>query len=60
MNSVVSIGKDAGGNPTTVMAKFTATDEDSTATGDSIAYDLWYDDGTDTEDTERNDAYAGR
>ena len=39
----VSIGQDAGNNPTTIPARFTASDEDSAATGDAIAYDLWYD-----------------
>ena len=60
VGSVVSIGKDpGGGSPTTIPAIFTALDEDTVDAWNNIAYDLWYDDGTDTEDTERNDAYAG-
>ena len=43
VGTVVSIGQDAGNNPTTIPARFTASDEDSAATGDAIAYDLWYD-----------------
>ena len=41
MGTVVSIGQDAGSNPTTIPATFTASDEDSAATGSAIAYDLW-------------------
>ena len=43
VGTVVSIGQDAGNNPTTIHARFTASDEDSVATGNAIAYDLWYD-----------------
>ena len=43
VGTVVSIGQDAGKNPTTIPARFTASDEDSAARGNSIAYDLWYD-----------------
>ena len=43
VGTVVSIGQDAGNNPTTIPARFTALDEDSAATGNAIAYDLWYD-----------------
>ena len=43
VGTVVSIGQDAGNNPTTIPARFTALDEDSAATGDAIVYDLWYD-----------------
>ena len=43
VGTVVSIGQDAGNNPTTIPARFTASDEDSALTGDAIAYDLWYD-----------------
>ena len=42
VGTVVSIGQDAGKNPTTIPARFTASDEDSAATGNDIAYDLWY------------------
>ena len=55
----VKVGQDAGGNPSTRSAQFEATDEDSAATGNEIVYDLWYDDETDPEDTELNDAYIG-
>ena len=48
VRTVVSIGQDAGNNPTTIPARFTASDEDSAATGDAIAYDLWYDHDDDT------------
>ena len=43
IGTVVSIGQDAGNNPTSIAAGFTASDEDSAATGNAIAYDLWYD-----------------
>ena len=43
VGTVVSIGQDAGNNPTTIPARFTASDEDSALTGDAIVYDLWYD-----------------
>ena len=43
VGTVVSIGQDAGNNPTAIPARFTASDEDSGATGNAIAYDLWYD-----------------
>jgi hypothetical protein len=49
VGTVVSIGQDAGNNPTTIPARFTASDEDSAATGDAIAYDLWYDHDDDAE-----------
>ena len=41
VGTVVSIGQDAGNNPTATEATFTASDEDSAATGNEIAYDLW-------------------
>ena len=41
VGAVVSIGQDAGNNPTATEATFTASDEDSAATGNEIAYDLW-------------------
>ena len=50
VGTVVSIGQDAGSNPTTVPAIFTASDQDSAATGNAIAYDLW----------KGGDAYAGK
>ena len=49
VGTAVSIGQDAGNNPTTIPARFTASDEDSAATGDAIAYDLWYDHDDDAE-----------
>ena len=58
-DETVKVGQDAGGNPSTRSAQFKATDEDSAATGNVIVYDLWYDDETDPEDTELNDAYTG-
>ena len=48
VGTIVSIGQDAGNNPTSIPARFTALDEDSAATGDAIAYDLWYDHDDDT------------
>ena len=53
----VSIGQDAGNNPTSINAIFTAIDEDTRDDWDNIAYDLWYDD--DDEDTDKNNAYSG-
>ena len=45
VGTVVSIGQDAGNNPRSIPATFTASDEDSAETGNEIAYDLWsYDD----------------
>ena len=61
----VSIGQDAGNNPTSIPAIYTATDQDSAATGNVIVYDLWYDDdeqdsdGDPTNDTAKDDAYSG-
>ena len=49
VGTVVSIGQDAGNNPTSIPATFTASDEDSAATGNTIAYDLWYDHDGDDE-----------
>ena len=42
-DSTVKIGKDSGGNPNPAVAKFTATDEDSAATGNAISYQLLHD-----------------
>ena len=49
IGTVVSIGQDAGNNPTAINATFTASDEDSVARGNAIAYDLWYDHDNDDE-----------
>ena len=49
VGTVVSIGQDAGSNPTSIPATFTASDEDSAYTGNDIAYDLWYDHDGDDE-----------
>ena len=49
VGTVVSIGQDAGNNPTSIPAGFMASDEDSAATGNAIAYDLWYDHDGDAE-----------
>ena len=49
VGTVVSIGQDAGNNPTSIPATFTASDEDSALTGNTIAYDLWYDHDGDDE-----------
>ena len=43
VGTTVSIGQDAGNTPTTIPAMFAAMDEDNDATGNDIAYDLWYD-----------------
>ena len=45
VGTTVSIGQDAGSNPTSIPAIFTADDDDSAATGNAIAYDLWDEDG---------------
>ena len=57
VGTVVSIGQDAGNNPTSRPATFTATDEDSAARGNDIAYDLWY---FANEDDEDPSLYAGQ
>ena len=59
VESIVKIGKDAGGNPATVNAIFAATDEDTKAAFRGTAYDLWYDADTTDDDDEFTDAYAG-
>ena len=59
VRSIVKIGKDAGGNPATINAIFTATDEDTKADFRGTAYDLRYDAVTTDDDDEFNDAYAG-
>ena len=58
IGTVVSIGQDAGNNPTAINATFTASDEDSVARGNAIAYDLWYDDPDDDPDAGL-ELYAG-
>ena len=58
VGTVVSIGQDAGNSPTSIPAMFTASDEDSAATGNSIAYDLWFDDPDDSPDAGL-ELYAG-
>ena len=66
IGTVVSIGQDAGNNPTSINATFTATDEDSADTGKVIVYDLWYDDndqdadGDATNDADKDDAYVNK
>ena len=57
VGSIVKVGKDAGGNPSTKNAIFAAMDEDTKADFLGTAYDLWYDD--DDEDEEFNNFYAG-
>ena len=59
VNSIVKIGKDAGGNPATTNAVFAATDEDTKNEFRGTAYDLFYDADTDDDDEELTDAYAG-
>ena len=56
--SIVKVGKDAGGNPSTKNAIFAAMDEDTKAAFRGTAYDLWYDADT-TDDDEFTDSYAG-
>ena len=58
VGAVVSIGQDAGNNPTASPARFTASDEDNADTGNAIAYDLWYDDPDDDPDAGL-ELYAG-
>ena len=58
VGSIVKIGKDAGGNPSTKNAIFAAMDEDTKAIFRGTAYDLWYDADT-TDDDEFTDSYAG-
>ena len=57
--AIVKIGKDAGGNPSTVNAVFPATDEDTKSEFQGTAFDLWYDADTTDDDDGFNDAYAG-
>ena len=58
VGSIVKIGKDAGGNPSTRNAIFAAMDEDMPAKFRGTAYDLWYDADT-TDDDDFTDSYAG-
>ena len=58
VGSIVKIGKDAGGNPSTKNAIFAAMDEDTKAINLGTAYDLWYDADT-TDDDDFTDSYAG-
>ena len=58
VGSIVKIGKDAGGNPSTKNAIFAAADEDTKAINLGTAYDLWYDADT-TDDDDFTDSYAG-
>ena len=58
VGAVVGIGQDAGNNPRSIPATFTASDQDSAATGNSIAYDLWHDDPDDDPDAGL-ELYAG-
>ena len=58
VDSIVKIGKDAGGNPSTRNAIFAATDEDTKAIFRGTAYDLWYD-ADPTDDDDFTDSYAG-
>ena len=62
VGDTVSIGQDAGGNPTPTRAIFVATDEDDNAANPGwsvINYNLWYDaDLTDDEDA-RDEEYTG-
>ena len=57
VGTTIKIGKDAGGNPSTVNAIFAATDEDANLAFKGTAYDLWYD--GDDENDELDDAYEG-
>ena len=59
VGTVVSIGQDAGNNPTTIPATFTASDEDNADTGNAIVYDLWYDADLTDDDDARDEAYSG-
>ena len=58
VDSIVKIGKDAGGNPSTRNAIFAAMDEDTKAIFRGTAYDLWYD-ADPTDDDDFTDSYAG-
>ena len=62
IDDIVSIGQDAGGNPTPTRATFVATDEDDNADNPAwsvISYNLWHDaDLTDDEDA-RDEEYSG-
>ena len=58
VHSIVKIGKDAGGNPSTKNAIFAARDEDTKAINLGTAYDLWYD-ADPTDDDDFTDSYAG-
>ena len=62
VGATVSIGQDAGNNPTPTRATFVATDEDDNAANPDwsvVSYNLWYDaDLTDDEDA-RDEEYTG-
>ena len=52
VDTVASIGQDAGGNPSSTPAQFVATDEDDSAANPDwspIAYSLWHDDDGDAD-----------
>ena len=59
VGTIVKIGTDSGGAPTTKNATFMATDPDSAATGNDTKYDLWYDADATDDDTAHDDAYTG-
>ena len=62
VGTVVSIGQDAGGNPTSIAADYPATDEDDNAENPAwsdIIYDLWYDSDLTDRDNNKDDAFAG-
>ena len=55
----VKIGKDAGGNPGTVDARFVAEDQDTIAMWNVISYDLLYDNDLNDDDVALDDLYTG-
>ena len=62
VGDTVSIGQDAGGNPTPTKATFMAKDEDVNADHPEwsvISYNLWYDADLRDEEGARDEEYAG-
>ena len=62
VGDIVSIGQDAGGNPTPRKATFVATDEDDNAANPDwsvVSYNLWYDADLSDEEDARDEEYAG-
>ena len=62
IGDIVSIGQDAGGNPTPTKAIFPATDEDDNSANPDwsvISYNLWYDADLEDDEDARDEEYTG-